>query len=336
MNTLYAALSDRLLVVHGERRSYCAQGTQWDLTERLSGCDLECVAASPERSERAFVGTADSGLRRSLDGGETWEGVGGFTDRVTALAVSPHDPDVLYLGTEPSGVYRSTDGGLTWGRCDGLTDLPSSSRWSYPPRPETHRVRWLTVDHADPDRIYVAIEAGALVRSFDGGETWTDHPEGARRDNHTLATHPEAPGRVYAAAGDGYAESHDGGESWVYPDAGLDHGYVWGVAVDADDSDRVVVSAADGAYSAHIPERAESYIYRRTEDGWEGATDGLPDPAGTVRAVLAAGHERGAFVALTNRGLFRTHDYAESWHRLAVPWQDAYHEQTGRGLAVVP
>lgn len=336
MTTLYAALSDRLLVVHGERRSYCAQGTQWDLTERLTGCDLECIAASPERPERAFVGTADTGLHRSHDGGETWEGVGGFTDRVTALAVSPHDPDVLYVGTEPSAVYRSTDGGVTWNRCDGLTDLPSSSRWSYPPRPETHRVRWLTIDHADPDRLYVAIEAGAFVRSFDGGETWIDHPDGARRDNHTLATHPEAPGRVYAAAGDGYAESHDSGDSWVSPEAGLDHGYVWGVAVDADDPDRVVVSAADGAYSAHIPERAESYVYRRTEDGWEVTMDGLPDPTETVRAVLAAGHERGAFVALTNRGLFRTHDYAESWHRLAVPWQDTYYEQTGRGLAVVP
>lgn len=335
MTTLYAALTDRLLVVRGERRSYCAQGTQWDMTERLSEHEPVCLAVSPDRPERVFVGTADGGLHRSVDGGETWESVGGCPDRVTALAVSPHDPDVLYLGTEPSAVYRSTDGGITWERCGGLTDLPSSSRWSYPPRPDTHQVRWLTVDHDDPGRLYAAIEAGALVRSFDGGGTWVDHPEGARRDTHTLATHPDVPGRVYAAAGDGYAESHDGGDSWSSPESGLHHGYVWGLAVDPENPDRVVVSAADGAHSAHVPERAESYVYRRTEDGWEVAMDGLPDPSGTVRAVLASDHERGSIVALTNRGLFRTHDYAESWHRLEIPWPEAYHEQTGRGLAVV-
>ncbi|MEF8813471.1 MAG: hypothetical protein V5A55_06600 [Halovenus sp.] len=332
MGPVYAALDDRLLVVHGERRSHCAQETAWDATECLVDHQLECVAASPDAPERVFAGTVEAGLQRSVDGGTHWEGVGSFQDRVTAVTVSPHNPDVVWVGTEPSAVYRSTDGGGTFEQCGGLTDLPSTDRWSFPPRPETHHVRWLAVNPHDPAHIYVAIEAGAFVRSVDGGGTWQPHPGGARRDNHTLATHPEDPCRVYAAAGDGYAESPDCGDTWRQPRGGPDHRYVWGLAVDAEDPERVVVSAARGARSAHTPATAESYVYRTTEDGWTVAMDGLPEPSGTVRAVLAAGADGGTFFALTNHGLFRSLDGAASWHRLAVPWLDG--DPVGRGLAV--
>jgi len=95
------------------------------------------------------------------------------------------------------------------------------------------------------------MEAGALVVTPDGGETWVDRPEGSRRDNHALATHPDAPNLVYAAAGDGFAESGDRGDSWRVVDRGLDHGYVWGLAVDPGDPETALVSAASGAVAAH-------------------------------------------------------------------------------------
>jgi photosystem II stability/assembly factor-like uncharacterized protein len=332
---LYAALNDRLLVVraHRQRGDDSLDGVRSSV--HLAGHSLESVATSPEAPDRAFVGTVDSGLQRSTDAGDTLEPVGEFEDRVTAVTVSPHDPDVIWAGTEPSAVYRSTDGGDTWVERPGLAELPSSDRWSFPPRPHTHHVRWLAVDPHDPERLYVAIEAGAFVHTTDGGETWIDHPEGARRDNHTVRTHPKAPGRVYSAAGDGYAESTDGGESWQHPQDGLEHRYVWGLAVDPGDPDTVVASAASGARTAHTPSRAESYVYRKRGDSWELAMDGLPEPNGTARAVLAAGAADSEVFALTNRGLFRTTDAAASWHRVGIEWPDDYWEQVGRGLAVV-
>jgi len=330
----YAALDDRLLVIRDAERDAVAPSAP-ESTERLVGRDLECIAASTALPDRVFVGTVESGLQRSTDGGDTWEPVGGFEDRVTAVTVSPHDPETVWAGTEPSAVYRSTDGGDTWEHRTGVTDLPSSSRWSFPPRPHTHHVRWLAVDPHDSGRVYVAIEAGAFVRTIDGGETWEDHPEGARRDNHTLATHPDAPDRVYTAAGDGYAESNDAGVTWRQPQDGLDHRYVWGLAVDPGDPDTVVVSAASGARTAHTPRRAEAYVYRKHGDAWERAMNGLPDPAGTVRAVLESGPDAGEFLALTNRGLFHSGDGGRSWRSIGVPWKDRYREQAGRGLVVV-
>jgi photosystem II stability/assembly factor-like uncharacterized protein len=325
MTTLYAALDDRVLVARDG----------WSATTVLRDHSFECVAAAPDRPDRVFAGTVDAGLQRSLDGGDRWHSTGRFDDRVTAVTVSPHDPSVVWVGTEPSAVYRSTDGGDTFQQCGGLTDLPSAGRWSFPPRPDTHHVRWLAVHPDDPAHVYVAIEAGAFVRSVDGGETWQDHPSGARRDNHTLATHPAAPDRVYTAAGDGYAESPDCGDTWAYPQDGLEHRYVWGLAVDPGDPDTVVVSAANGAYSAHRLGTAEAYVYRRSDgtDGWVRAMDGLPEASGTTRAVLATG-DAGEFFALTNRGLFHSTDAARSWGALAVAWPSEY-EQLGRGLTLV-
>jgi photosystem II stability/assembly factor-like uncharacterized protein len=324
-----------------------------DPTATLTGHAFECVAVHPERPERVFCGTFDAGLHRSTDGGHTFRRVG--TDAidpgedpehaarrgadgvsVMSVAVNPADPDEVWVGTEPSALFHSTDGGDTWAQVGGLADLPSAEEWSFPPRPYTHHVRWIEVDPADPPRLYVGVEAGALLVSPDRGETWRERPSGSRRDNHSLATHPDAPGRVYAAAGDGYAESRDAGEHWDHPQDGLEHRYVWSVAVDPGDPDTVLVSAARGASRAHGhggAGGAESYVYRRTADSWARVDGGLPVGEGVLRAVLAAGGP-GEFYAATNCGLYRSADAGSTWTPLAA-WADRFADRTVRGLAVV-
>jgi hypothetical protein len=41
------------------------------------------------------------------------------------------------------------------------------------------------LDSSNPDYVYVAIEAGALVQSHDGGDTWIDRVDQAPYDTHT-------------------------------------------------------------------------------------------------------------------------------------------------------
>jgi photosystem II stability/assembly factor-like uncharacterized protein len=334
MVSTYVGMADRLLVATDD-------GGDWQVGERLQGRGLECVAVARARPERVLVGTFESGIQRSTDGGDTFERVGAATvdeAAVTALAVSPHDPDVVWAGTEPSTVYLSSDGGATWAVRPGLADLDSADSWSFPPRPHTHHVRWIEPDPNDPDRVYLGIEAGAFVRTTDGGETWQDHPEGARRDNHTMATHPDAEGLVYAAAGDGFAVSRDAGETWSYPQSGLDHRYCWSVVADPGDPDRVVLSAARGARQAHYPEAAETYVYRREGRGreWErlDGDGGLPTGTGVLRAVLATTGETGVVYAATDRGLWRSTDFGASWTELAVSWPEAVRDQPCHGLAL--
>src|SRR5689334_2892719 len=81
-----------------------------DTTLSLEGSGAQCVAVDPHDPNRVFVGTFDTGVYRTLDGGETWTAVGeAMPDtRVLSIAVSPCDRvdgrAVVYAGTEPSNL----------------------------------------------------------------------------------------------------------------------------------------------------------------------------------------------------------------------------------------
>ncbi|MFB6070964.1 MAG: WD40/YVTN/BNR-like repeat-containing protein [Halanaeroarchaeum sp.] len=333
MPALFVAYEDRLL-----RVGRFEDG--WQSDRVLAGPNVEGVAAHPETAETVFCATFDRGLQRSTDAGDDWERVGEDVidpTAVTAVAVDPTDPDVVYAGTEPSRVYRSSDRGDTWRHAAGLTDLPSEPQWSFPPRPETHHVRWIEVDPTAPGRVYVSIEAGAIVRTEDGGETWTDRVASAPRDAHWLATHEDAPGRAWVAAGDGYAETDDGGDTWEQPMDGLAARYCWSLAVDPGDPDTVLLSAASGPRTAHRPDAAESFLYRRRDgEDWTRLGDGFPDGEGVLRPVVAPGFDGGEFFVASNRGLYRTPDAGDSWATFDADWPPTLASQTPRGIAVVP
>jgi photosystem II stability/assembly factor-like uncharacterized protein len=159
----------------------------------------------------------------------------------------------VYVATEPSALYVSSDGGESWERMSGLNGLnswKSSSTWSFPPRPWTHHIRWIEPDVNNFDYIFVAIEAGALVQTHDGGITWIDRVKHGPYDSHTLVTHKKAPKRLYSSVGDSYFESFDYGESWINPIEGLRHHYLHGLAVDSTDPQTVTVSASSGALAS--------------------------------------------------------------------------------------
>jgi photosystem II stability/assembly factor-like uncharacterized protein len=245
---------------------------------------------------------------------------------------------MVYAGTEPSALFRSDNGGDSWRKLAGLPALPSADTWSFPPRPHTHHVRWIEADVSVADRAFVAIEAGALVRTFDGGRTWRDRVRGGPYDTHTAVTHRLAPGRIYSAAGDGYFESTDAGESWRSPEDGLKHLYLVGIAVDPADPDSVIVSAAAGPGSAYSPRRAESYVYRKTRlKRWEQAMSGLPDAKGTTVSQFAMdADEPGVIYAANSHGLFRSDDAGRNWKALDIPWPEPGLTDGVEALACLP
>lgn len=306
--------------------------TSWTVTEYLNGQSPICVAVDTCNTTRIYCGTA-SGLFRSDDRGQNWKPVGPGINhpKITTVAVAKaKQPDgfgLVYAGTEPSAIFRSDNGGNSWEDLTNLHTLRSANTWSYPPRPHTHHVRWIAADVNAPDRVFVAIEAGALVRTFDGGRIWHDRVSKGPYDTHTAVTHPLAPGRIYSAAGDGYFESSDAGDSWKSPEDGLKHNYLVGIAVDPTDSDTVIVSAAEGPESAYSPQSAKTYVYRKSGNNrWKQAMDGMPDAKGTTVTHFATCGEQGDIYAANNRDLFKSDDGGCSWKTLDLPWP-------GQGLA---
>ena len=276
------------------------------------------VAWDRREPDRAWAGTRDSGVWRSEDGGSTWRTAGLEGRRVMVVVPSPATEGLIWAGTEPSGVWVSEDGGGSWRERTGLDRLESSSEWSFPPRPETHHVRWIGCHPEDPDRLWVAIEAGALISTGDGGRNWSDRVPGGPRDTHELAVHPDRPETLRVAAGDGYFESHDGGASWDAPRTGLDVGYLRSVAIDPGDPATVVVSAASHAHAAYVAGRSDGRIYRRTGDApWERVVAGWPDPPDTIAPLLVPGTAPDELWAADERGVHRSEDGGQSWERAA-------------------
>jgi hypothetical protein len=148
--------------------------------------------------------------------------------------------------------------------------------------------------------------------------SWEDRTPDGPRDTHQLPTHRSSPGRLYAAAGDGYFESPDGGETWQRFEDGLRHKYLWSVAVDAGDANNLILSAASSARHSHYDEHPESHIYRRsTGSPWREIRDGLPDPRGRHSAIVAAHPEKsGMFFAAWEHDIFRSADGGARWERL--------------------
>jgi photosystem II stability/assembly factor-like uncharacterized protein len=322
MTKLYFATYDALVVITTE-------GDHARCGLHLEGNHIGCVAVDPLCPQLMYCGTLGSGLWRSDDAGESWRpaGKGVRHSKVQSVTVSRTERvkgrGIVYAGTEPSAIFRSDDAGESWRECGSLTGLPSAREWSFPPRPETHHVRWIQPDPHVQGRLFVAVEAGALVRSLDSGTTWQDRTVDGPRDTHQLLIHPSAPGRLYSAAGDGYFESRDGGDTWQRFEEGLRHRYLWSIAVDTADKDNIILSAAASARHSHY-EPAESYLYRRTAGSqWQQLHDGLPEPAGRRTAVLAAHPSQpGTFFAVWERDVFLSVNDGVSWRHLDVPWPE--------------
>jgi hypothetical protein len=339
MTKVLAGMNDSLFVAESTKSG-------WKTHKSLVGTHPQGTAFDPLNPNRAYCATFGAGLWSTDDCGESWNQIGKGSvsnHNMTSVSVSRLERgtdgfNVVYTGTEPSEFYRSEDGGLSWQRMDGLNRLHSARSWSFPPRPWTHHVRWIEPDVNSPSHIFVAIEAGALVQSRDGGRTWIDRPRQGPFDTHTLATHRKSPKRLYSSAGDGYFESFDYGETWSTPMSGLNHHYLYGLAVDTSDPQTLVVSASAGPGQAHSAGRdAESFIYRRSKDSqlWELVSDGPPKPQGTMIAILAASpKEAGEFYLATNRGLFNSKDYGLSWNALNLSWPSEYLLQHAWSLAI--
>ncbi|HET9948895.1 MAG TPA: hypothetical protein VFQ22_08235, partial [Longimicrobiales bacterium] len=307
--TLLVATQADVLVVDAER----GEARQ---AEGLDGVTPICLAADP-RDGRVWCGSR-SGVFQSEDGGRSWRPSGLPGRRVTAMVASPTVPDLLWAGTEPSELWRSSDGGVTWFRTAPLDTLPSSRHWAFPPRPSTHHVRWIACDPTDGGALWVAIEAGALIRTRDGGETWEDRVAGGPIDTHELAVHPHAPRLLRSAAGDGYFESPDGGASWSKPEAGLAVGYLRSVAVDPGDPSVAVVSAATGPRSAYNAHQADGRVYRREGHApWQHVTRGWPVRPSNIAPILRPGLDPGELWATDERGVHTSEDGGASWERVA-------------------
>src|SRR6516162_1632221 len=185
---------------------------------------VTAIAVNPNNNNVIYLGTADGGVWRSGDGGDTWTpvfdqqpvlGIG----EPAGIAIDPSNTDTIYVGTSSrdgtrqsatvdqptAGLFKSTDGGASWIQLGNAGIFTGQN------------INVIIVDPANSNVIYLASSAGVYT-SPNGGQTWTA-ATGIGGDSRALVLDPTSPANariVYAGLdGNGVFQSTDGGATFT-------------------------------------------------------------------------------------------------------------------------
>ncbi len=223
--------------------------------------------------ETIYLATQHQGVLKTFDAGKTAKA--GLTIPIKALAMDPQDPQALYAGGKPVSLYVTHDGGDSWKE---LPALRKTRRWWWFSPADapgiTPYVNGLAVSPDIPRVILAGMETGAVLRSADGGLTWSKHLRGADRDCHSLKFHPTDGDWAYEGGGvHGVSFSQDGGRTWRKPIEGLGKKYGWMVVADPirpevwylSASEQPKLLKAEFAPPAHQDGKARAHIYHKID-----------------------------------------------------------------------
>jgi len=255
-------------------------GMRWRLIGPFRGGKATMVSGVPGNPAMYYMGTAGSGVWKTVDGGQVWTCVSDSV-RLTgigAVAASPSRPDTVYVGASggpAAGLYRSTDGGGHW-------DLVAL---------QGHAVSSIMIDPRNPDLVMAAAGDTGVMRTTDGGKSWNQVLPDAQVGGVWLVFDPDNPRNVYAgtrpiaAGGRGGAGGGGGGR---------------------------------GAPPATTP-ATDSQIYRSSDEGvtWKKTSpDGLPGGNfGTIALAVAPGANGERVYDYVAQGMFRSDDGGAHWTR---------------------
>jgi len=326
-------------------------GASWTSVGNVAGAsDLYDFAAF---DTHRLYGIAGYYCHRSRDGGHSWQSSRFQSDAgsVRVVAAHPSDSNIVYVAgsyyKSGSGRYAlafssSSDGGETWATTQHL-DF------------EVFHPYDLAVSRSDPSRLFICgyrrksgWSYGAMVRSLDGGASWSDISKSvvatSYRFLYTVAVDPTDASRVYAG-GDGYFyRSMDGGDTWscisqsvdvvslgIDPSAparvyaggngtlsySSDHARTWTARQDAigGRSYHIEVAPAD---TSRVIVSAGTGLYGSTDGGtnWTSIHSGIQN-APIAPIAIAPSLSSRAYIDYEDTGIFASNDSGSHWEKKA-------------------
>jgi photosystem II stability/assembly factor-like uncharacterized protein len=323
--------------------------SSWELTgPHHAMTDVYAVAIDTRRdTPRLLAGVRSEhwgpSVATSDDLGATWqepdhapvafpEDTGEALGRVWQLAPGPAgEPDVVYAGVEPSALFKSTDGGRTYQLIRGLWDHPHREHWT--PGFGGKAIHTVVPHATSPARVTVAMSAGGVYRTADGGDTWQASNVGIRAVHvpdpfpefgqcvHKITAHPEQPERFFAQVHHGVYRSDDGAASWqsIADDLPSDFGFP--MVVHPHKPDVIYNFPLQGDYMRFPPD-GKCRVYRSENAGksWDALGTGLPDQfwTGVMRDAMCTDNADPAGVYFGSRTgeVFASRDEGENWQQL--------------------
>ena len=288
-------------------------------------------------------------LRRSANGGESWEEVAapeyppqpeGSKDKTPWKLVQlwslESDGKRIWAGTIPGGLFTSEDRGTSWRLVESLWNRPERPAWTgggY----DHAGIHSIAIDPRDPKRITVAVSTGGVWQTRDGGKSWAICAQGMYaeymppeqkfdqnvQDVHRLVLCAARPEVMWVQHHNGVFHSTDGAKTWQEVTAIKPSKFGFAVAVHPKDPDVAwfVPAVKD---ECRVPVDAK-LVVARTRDGgksFDVLRKGLPQEHAydlVYRHSLDVDEtgDRLAFGSTTG-GLWLSEDQGDSWRCLST------------------
>ena len=200
------------------------------------------------------------------------------------------------------------------------------------------RVMRLAVDPAQPESIYATLEVAGVMRSLDGGESWSDCSAGLLKlaelphlkskiqsdteaegmmDGHALAVSAATPGTVYLAVRMGMFRSSDKGQSWQDMEVGRFSPltYARDVRVSPQDPRTLYACLSPAA-------RSEDGSLWKTQDlggSWMRVDRGIKAKKTMMCVGLSPRDPQQVFCASRAGQVFGTRDGGQTWRESQLP-----------------
>lgn len=228
-------------------------------TSGLVATSITGLAIDHQDPPRLYAGDANAGTFKTVNRGRPWLRLGDIAEPFAwarPLQVDPDDPLTVYAGST-GAVAKSTNGGRRWTRHDGLSclavldllldpretsrlyasgqfftsacglrpgactfyrSLDAGETWRCIPEAQYRFTKPLGIDPFT-SAVYAQALGGHLLRSTDGGTTWTVLFENLSASS--FATSPLVQGTLWAGGDGRVRRSRDGGLTWQDFFAGL-------------------------------------------------------------------------------------------------------------------
>jgi len=280
-----------------------AQITSW-VPVGPDGGDARSFAADPNNDKHIYLGTTNSWIYQSEDGGANWHRLAKLakTDDLLLdnIVVDSSDPNTLLVGAwvvdhPDGGLFISHDAGKTWTTVEAM---------------KGQSIRALTQAPSDPKTVIAGTLKG-VFRSEDGGQTWNRiTPEGSAdlHEVESIAIDPKDPHTIYAGTWHLPWKTTDGGANWHNIKQGLiDDSDVFSIIIDPTVPNVVYTSACSGIYRSDTA----GELYHKIQ--------GIPSTARRTRVLMLDPTNRNTVYAGTTEGLYKTLDGGTNWKRMTGP-----------------
>lgn len=269
--------------------------SQVDEKTSITKADILSIAYHPQKPLIIYVGSVDSGIFKTENGGDQWTPIPFPPKRIYSFILDKNDPDNRMFASgmvnDWGKIFRTDDGGKTW------SDIYTEPGQKVP-------ITAISQHFRDRNVIFAGTAAGTVVKSVDSGGTWKNVGNKITGIVSDIAFDSTKSLSTYLLVyGQKLYYSSDGGVQWL----------------DWEDEKRKEVAAlqerASKASAKGNASEAERLQKQISSLNTRNQKDKMPSG---IMSIASDPTRSGVIYAGTKAGMFKSPDFGKYWYEINI------------------